>query len=84
MIVYAYRQAGVESRVSDVKAEFYRLLTHLEAAQVQLESLECLGPIEDWNGRPLLIETEAEKERLRKVIAGLSPRLARLERLLNA
>ena len=67
-----------------IKTEMYRLLGHLEAAEVQLESLERLGPMEDLQGKPLPLETQEEKERLRRVIDSLTPRLAILRKMANA
>jgi hypothetical protein len=69
--------------MSDAKRDFCQLLTHLEAADAQFESLERLGPIEDLRGQPFLVKTEAEKERLRKVIDQLSPLIASLRNMLN-
>ena len=68
----------------DPKAEYYRLLDHLEAAESQLEGLEQIGPIEDLQGNPLWPETEPEKTRLRAIIDKLSPRLAKLRKRLDA
>ena len=70
--------------MSDLKAEFYQLLGHLEAADLQLKSLEEIGPIEDFHDNPLWAETESEKERLRALIDRLTPRLASLREKLNA
>jgi len=70
--------------MDEAKKEYYRLLTHLEAAQTRFDSKDQLGPIIGADGKPDLVETAAVKEQLRKAIVKLLPQLHELKAEIDA